>query len=93
MVEGEGMMNGKGNRDELLRTFHDAAIAVTREGLSGLTLETAILVDAAIKSGADVCLVYAPSVPAVIGALHPPDPGADPVELFRIEVSPSGLEN
>lgn len=77
----------------MVENFTDAARAVAAEGLSGLSPEKAILVDAAQKAGAEICLVYATSTSTVIGALHPPDPGADPIELFRVEISPSGVSN
>jgi hypothetical protein len=81
------------NRDALLKNFVDSALALMGEGLSGLSPEKAILVDAALKAGSEICLVYATSGATVIGALHPPGPDADPIELFRVEISPSGLSN
>ena len=82
------------DRDALLKNFVDAGLALMKEGLSGLPIEKAILVDAAQKAGADVCLVFAPGAGTVVGALHPYDPDADVLELFRIVVpSPEGSTN
>jgi hypothetical protein len=82
------------NRDALLKNFIDAALALMREGLSGLSIEKAFHVDQAQKMGADVVLVFAPVAGTVVGALHPPDPDADVHELFRIVVPlPEGVTN
>lgn len=74
------------DRDVLLKNFVDAALALMAEGLSGLSVEQAILVERAQKVGADVVLVFAPGAGTIVGALHPPDPDADVHELFRIVV-------
>ena len=74
------------DKEKLLDDFIRAARALTAEGLSGLPPEKAVLVDAAQRAGADVVLVYVTSTEFVVGALHPLDPAADPVELFRIEM-------
>ncbi len=81
-------MSDKKDRDVLLKNFIDAALALMKEGLSGLTVEKAILVDRAQAAGADVCLVFAPGAGSIVLALHPPDPAADVVELLRIVVPP-----
>jgi hypothetical protein len=75
---------------ELLKNFVDAALALMSEGLSGLPPEKAILVDRAQRLGADVALVFAPGAGTVVGALHFPDPSAEPAKLFQIEVPHSG---
>lgn len=81
-------------RAALLKNFVDAALALMGEGLSGLNAEKAILVDRAQKMGADVCLVFAPGAGTIVGALHPCEPGADVLELFRIVIpSPEGSTN
>jgi hypothetical protein len=77
------------NKEKLLADFVDAALALMREGLSGLNLEKAFHVDRAQKMGADVVLVFAPGAGTVVGALHPPEPDADVLELFRIVVPSS----
>jgi hypothetical protein len=81
------------DKSVLIKNFVDSALALVAEGLSGLNPEKAVLVDAALKAGSEICLVYATSGATVIGALHPPGPDADPIELFRVEISPSGLSN
>ena len=73
-------------RDELLKNFVDAALALMAEGLSGLSIEKAFHVSRAQQMGADVCLVFAPGAGTVVGCLHFPDPDADTPELFRIVV-------
>jgi hypothetical protein len=80
------------DRDALVRNFVDAALELMKEGLSGLTLEKAFHVERAQKMGADVCLVFAPGAGTVVGALHFPDPEAEPATLFRI-VLPAGKSN
>jgi hypothetical protein len=75
------------NRDKLLATFIDAARALAGEGMGGLNPEKAIIVDAAMKNGADVILMYVTSTETVIGALNLPTSDSDPVTLFRIEMS------
>lgn len=82
------------DRDTLIKNFVDAALALMREGLSGLNPEKAVLVDRAQKMGADVVLVFAPGAGTIVGALHFPDPAADTPELFRIVVPfPEGSTN
>ena len=81
-------------RDALLKAFIDAALALMKEGLSQLSVEKAFHVDRAQKMGADVCLVFSPGTGNVVGALHPPEPDADVLELFRIVVPfPEGVTN
>ena len=77
------------DRDALLKNFVDAALALMQEGLSGLSPEKAVLVERAQKMGADVCLVFAPGAGTVVGALHFPDPSAEPATLFQIVVPSS----
>jgi hypothetical protein len=87
-------MTEKIDRAILLKNFVDAALALMAEGLSGLPIEKALLVDRAQKAGADVCLVFAPGTGRIVGALHPCEPDADVVELFRIVIpSPEGSTN
>jgi hypothetical protein len=74
------------DREKLLADFVDAALALMKEGLSGLSLENAVLVERAQKMGADVVLVFSPGAVNVTGALHFPDPDAEPAMLFRIVV-------
>jgi hypothetical protein len=74
------------DREKLLADFVDAALALMKEGLSGLTVEKAILVERAQAAGADVCLVFSPGAQKIVLALHPADPDADVVELLRIVV-------
>jgi hypothetical protein len=74
------------NRDALLKNFVDAALELMKEGLSGLSLGNAVLVERAQKMGADVVLVFSPGAGNVTGALHFPDPSAEPAMLFRIQV-------
>ena len=74
------------DREKLLADFIDAALKLMQEGLSGLTVENALLVARAQQMGADVVLVFAPGAGTVVGALHPPDPEADVLELFQIAV-------
>jgi hypothetical protein len=82
------------DRDALLKNFVDAALALMKEGLSQLPIEKAFHVDRAQKMGADVCLIFAPGAGTVIGALHPPDPDAEVLELFRVVVPfPEGVSN
>ena len=76
------------DRDKLLADYTSAALALMCEGLRGLSVEKAALVVAAQERGADVCLVFAPGAGTVVGCLHPPDPDADVLELFRIVVPP-----
>jgi len=81
-------------RDDLLKNFVDAALALMGEGLSGLSSGQAVLVDRAQKVGADVVLVFAPGAGTIVGALHPPNPDGDVLELFRIVVPfPEGVAN
>ena len=86
-------MPEKHERDELVQRFRDAALALAAEGLSMLDVRKAVLVDAALRSGADVCVVFATLSGVVVGALHPLCPDADPVEIFRVEISPSGTSH
>jgi hypothetical protein len=82
------------DRDALLKNFVDAALALMKEGLSGLSIEKAFHVSRAQQMGADVVLVFAPGAGTVVGALHPPEPDADVLELFRIVVPfPEGVSN
>jgi hypothetical protein len=84
----------KDDRPTLLRNFVDAALALMSEGLSGLSVENALLVAQAQAAGADVVLVFSPGAGNVTGALHFPDPSAEPAMLFRIVVpSPKGSTN
>ena len=78
------------DREKLLADFVSAALALMCEGLSGLPAEKALHVDRAQKMGADVVLVFAPGAGTIVGALHPPDPDADVMELFRLVVPVSG---
>lgn len=80
------------DREKLLADFVSAALALMCEGLSGLNPEKAVLVAQAQQMGADVVLVFAPGAGTIVGALHPPDPDADVLELFRI-VLPAGRSN
>ena len=81
-------------RSELLKNFIDAALELMKAGLSQLPVEKAFHVDRAQQMGADVCLVFAPGAGTVVGCLHPPEPDADVLELFRIVVpSPEGSTN
>jgi hypothetical protein len=82
------------DKEKLLADFVTAALALMREGLSGLSIEKAFHVDRAQKMGADVVLVFAPGAGTVVGALHFPDPAAEPATLFKIVVpSPEGSTN
>jgi hypothetical protein len=45
-----------------------------------------LYVEQAQKLGADVVLVFAPGAGTVVGALHFPDPSAEPATLFQIVV-------
>jgi hypothetical protein len=81
------------DRAELLQNFIVAARLLAAEGMSGLNPEKALLVNAAQERGADVILMYVTSTETVIGALHFPDPAADPVELFRIVVPSSEVSH
>ena len=82
------------DRSALLKNFVDAALALMQEGLSRLPIEKTLHVERAQKMGADVALVFAPGAGTVVGALHPPDPDADVLELFRFVVpSPEGSTN
>ena len=74
------------DRAAVLSDFVTAALALMREGLSGLPPEKAILVDRAQKMGADVGVVFFPGAGNVTVALHFPDPSAEPATLFRIQV-------
>jgi hypothetical protein len=73
-------------REKLLADFVTAALALMREGLSGLPIEKAFHADRAQKMGADVVLIFAPGAGTIVGALHPPEPDAEVLELFRIVV-------
>ena len=74
-------------RDELLRTYLDAARAVGVDALSRLAPRQAVLVAAAMEAGGEICLVHATSTGTVIVALHPPGGSdADPVEIARLEL-------
>ena len=42
------------------------------------------IADAAQRAGADIVLVFSPGAQTIVGALHFPDPNADPAERFRI---------
>jgi hypothetical protein len=82
------------DREKLLADFVSAALALMCEGLRGLSPEKAVLVDRAQKMGADVVLVFSPGAGNVTGALHFPDPDAEPAMLFRIVVpSPEAVTN
>ena len=82
------------DRKILLDEFIAAALALMTEGLSGLSVENALLVARAQTVGADVVLVFSPGAGNVTGALHFPDPSAEPAMLFRIVVpSPEGSSN
>jgi hypothetical protein len=84
----------KDDRPTLLRNFVDAALELMKEGLSQLPIEKAFLVERAQKVGADVVLVFAPGAGTIVGALHPPDPDAEPATLFQIVVPVSeGVSN
>jgi hypothetical protein len=74
------------DRDALLKNFVDAALELMKSGLSGLSVENALLVAGAQAAGADVVLVFSPGAGNVTGALHFPDPDAEPAMLFRIIV-------
>jgi hypothetical protein len=79
---------------ELLKNFVDAALALMSAGLSGLSVEKAFHVSRAQQMGADIGIVFFPGAGTIVGALHPPDPDADVLELFRILVpSPEGSTN
>jgi hypothetical protein len=80
------LMSDKSDRDTLLKNFIDAALALMKEGLSGLSIEQAVLVDRAQQMGADIGIVFFPGAGTVVGALHPPEPDAEVMELFRIVV-------
>jgi hypothetical protein len=86
-------MNEKKDRAALLKNFTDAALALMAEGLSGLTPERAALVDRAQRMGNDIVLAFAPAVGSVVVALHPADPDADPVELFKVFIPSSEVSN
>jgi hypothetical protein len=82
------------DRDALLKNFVDAALELMKAGLSSLPIERMLYVDRAQKLGADVVLVFAPGAGTIVGALHPPDPDADVLELFKIVVPvPEGVTN
>jgi hypothetical protein len=82
------------DRDALMKDFVAAALELMKAGLAGLSIEQAVLVARAQAAGADVVLVFAPGAGTIIGALHPPDPAADPVPLFKIVVPfPEGSTN
>lgn len=74
------------DRDKLLADFVTAALELLKRGLSDLPVEKAFHVARAQQMGADVCLVFAPGAGTVVGALHPPEPDADVLELFRVVV-------
>jgi hypothetical protein len=80
--EGENVID----RSTLLQNFIDAALALMKAGLSSLPIERMLYVEQAQKLGADVVLVFAPGAGTIVGALHPPDPDADVMELFRLVV-------
>jgi hypothetical protein len=73
------------DRGKILQNFKVAARALIAEGLSGLNPTKAILVDAAMKAGADPVLIYSSTTEKIIGAIAPLDPEGDPLEVFRIE--------
>jgi hypothetical protein len=82
------------DRDVLVKNFVDVALDLMKSGLSELSLENAVLVERAQKMGADVVLVFSPGAGNVTGALHFPDPDAEPAMLFRIVVPfPGGVTN
>jgi hypothetical protein len=74
------------DRDALLKIFVDAALELMKAGLSSLPIERMLYVEQAQKLGADVVLVFAPGAGTVVGALHFPDPSAEPATLFQIVV-------
>lgn len=82
------------DRDALLKNFVDAALELMKAGLSSLPIERMLYVSQAQKMGADVVLVFAPGAGTIVGALHFPDPAAEPATLFKIVVpSPEGSTN
>ena len=82
------------DRNKLVADFIRSARALAAEGMSGLNAKKAVLVAGALERGADIVIVFNTSSSTVIGAIHFPDPGADPAELFRIVVpSPEGVTN
>jgi hypothetical protein len=82
------------DKDTLLKNFVDAALALMKERLSQLSIGNALLVAQAQAAGADVVLVFSPGAGNVTGALHFPDPSAEPAMLFRILVPvPEGVSN
>jgi hypothetical protein len=86
-------MPSHSDRDALLKNFIDAALELMKAGLAGLSIEQAVLVDRSQKMGADVVLVFSPGAGVIVGALHPADPAADVLELFRIVVPSSEVSH
>jgi hypothetical protein len=82
------------DREKILADFVQAALELMKAGLSQLPVEKAFHVSQAQKMGADICLVFAPGAGTIVGALHPPDPDAEVLELFQIVVAvPEGSTN
>jgi len=82
------------DRDELLRTYLNAAGALAAEGLSQLDVRKALFVASAMEKGAELILVHAAASGSVIVALHPPGGSdADPVEICRLELCASEATN
>ena len=72
------------DREKLLADFIDAALKLMQEGLSGLTVENALLVARAQQMGADVVLVFAPGAGTVVGGISPTDRRLPLIPLFKI---------
>ena len=79
-------MSEKKDRAELLRNFTDAALALTCEGLSGLTPAQALQVGRAQQLGGDIVLIFCPAAGNVTVAMHMEGSDIDPVPLFKILV-------
>ena len=74
------------DKEKRLADFIRAARALAEEGLNSLPPGQSMVIDDAMRRGAELCLVHVLSSGTVIGALHQNHPDSDPVTLFRIEM-------